>query len=157
MAVLDLGSGEGRFALPAARVASKVHAVDLSDEAVKYLLEEASRLGLDNVTASVADISGDLGLDGEFDFAIMSNVLHGLALSEAADRALENARKALRPGGVLLVVEFKPEAGSPPGPPANMRISRDDVVRLASRHGFEPVDSFEAGPFHYAVVLRRTR
>ena len=155
MSVLDLGAGEGRFSIPAASVASNVRAIDISEEAVEFLREEASRLGLRNVEASVADVRDDLGFREEFDFVILANVLHGFVRSGSADAVLENARRALRPGGRLLVVEFRPDAGSPPGPPSSMRISPEELAALASRHGFEEVDRFDAGPFHYALVFRR--
>ncbi|MGB9733630.1 MAG: class I SAM-dependent methyltransferase [Conexivisphaera sp.] len=154
--MLDLGSGEGRFSIPAASVAARIHAIDVSEDAVRSLAEEAARLGLRNVTAEVGDISGDIGFDGEFDFALLANVLHGFR-EPSRERVLENARRALRPGGRLLVVEFRPDVPSPPGPPNSIRISPEELEEIARRIGFEVVDRFEPGPFHYAVVLRRAR
>ncbi|MFP3283630.1 MAG: class I SAM-dependent methyltransferase [Nitrososphaeria archaeon] len=155
MSLLDLGSGAGRFSIPAAGVASRVHAIDISEDAVRSLLEEASRLGLGNLTASVGDAAGDLGFDGEFDMVLLANVLHGFVVAGTADRVLENARRALRPGGRVLVLEFKKDSPSPPGPPSYMRIREEDLIEIASRHGLEPIDRFEAGPHHYAVVFQR--
>ncbi|HEU16953.1 MAG TPA: class I SAM-dependent methyltransferase [Nitrososphaeria archaeon] len=153
--LLDLGSGDGRFSLPAVSIASRVHAVDISEEAIRSLREEASRRGLSSITASVADVSGDLEFNEEFDIVLLANVLHGFVHSGSADVVLENARRALKPGGRLLVVEFRPDVGSPPGPPSSMRISPGELSTLASRHGFDMVDRFEAGPFHYAAVFRK--
>ncbi|MGC9177893.1 MAG: class I SAM-dependent methyltransferase [Conexivisphaera sp.] len=153
--LLDLGSGDGRFSIPAASMASRVHAVDISEEAIRSLREEASRRGLRNLTASVADVSGDLEFKEEFDMVLLANVLHGFVWSGSADAVLENARRALKPGGRLLVIEFRPDVGSPPGPPSSMRIAPEELSALASRHGFEEIDRFNVEPFHYAMVFRK--
>jgi ubiquinone/menaquinone biosynthesis C-methylase UbiE len=86
---------------------------------------------------------------------LLANVLHGFVVAGTADRVLGNARRALRPGGRVLVLEFKKDSPSPPGPPSYMRIREEDLIEIASRHGLEPIDRFEAGPHHYAVVFQR--
>lgn len=47
--VLDVGAGNGRWTIPAARVASRVTAVEPSDAMVRVLRENVAASGLDNV------------------------------------------------------------------------------------------------------------
>ena len=83
------------------------------------------------------------------DVALMINVLH------VVDKlpALEEAKRVLHTGGILLVVEWNP-AGAALGPAPDKRLSKDQTIALAQQAGFEVVDQFEAGPHHYGIVLK---
>jgi ubiquinone/menaquinone biosynthesis C-methylase UbiE len=69
--------------------------------------------------------------DGIADLVLASVVLH-----EAKDRAafLREARRLLKPGGEVAVIEFRKEAG-PPGPPMVRRLSESDVAAAAGAAG----------------------
>lgn len=49
--VLDIGAGPGNYAIPFAKLVSDVTALDISDEMVKYLKENAQKEGLKNISA----------------------------------------------------------------------------------------------------------
>lgn len=142
MAVADVGTGTG-YLLPylsrAAGPAGRVYAVDLSPQMLDWVRERAAREGLDNVTPVKASGNAS-GLEpASVDRAILINVWHHVEEPAAYARDLH---AALRPGGVLFIVEAKPDA--PEGPPRHFRIAPEKVVETLERAGFEAsVDPFE--------------
>ena len=71
-----------------------------------------------------------------------------------ADSAFKEIARATAPNGRLAVVEFKKQE-SPMGPPLSIRLNPDDVEALAGGYGFSRESVIEAGPYHYAIVLRK--
>lgn len=99
-AALDLAAGEGRNAVWLAERGWRVTAVDFAQVAVERGRELAARRGV-AVEWRVADVSAYRPVPGSYDLVLIS-YLH----LPAADLAgvLDSARRALRPGGNLVVV-----------------------------------------------------
>ena len=91
--VLDLGCGKGRFARRLAEDGAAVVGLDLS----AAMLAEGE--GLDRVRASARRLPF---ADGAFDAVVAVEVFEHLA---ALDDVLREARRVLRPGGVLAIVD----------------------------------------------------
>lgn len=79
--ILDIGSGEGRHALFLAEKGFDVHAIDISEESIKKLREQAEKRGLE-IKAEVADLTR-IQLDNFYDMIICSYVNHHLSTNEA--------------------------------------------------------------------------
>lgn len=152
--VVDVGAGSGFYSFPAAQrvgPSGRVFAVDVSDELVELIRERAEAMKVTNVEAllsSPAHIPLD---DAVADVALLANVLHGLP-----PRTVDEAIRVLRPGGLLVDVDWKKQS-SPEGPPVRHRLSAPEATRVLSAHGLTPVRSFDLGPYHYALLLRRPR
>ena len=108
MTVLDVGCGSGDHSLGMARLvgpSGRVIAVDTDKESIATLKERAARAKvLERIEARVCT-EQDLGIDdlaGQIDFALAVYVVH-----HAADTAglMRNIHGALKPGGILMVVE----------------------------------------------------
>jgi SAM-dependent methyltransferase len=110
MTVLEPGCGMGFFTIPLARLVGpggKVFALDVQPRMIKGLLRRARRAKvLDRIRASVCT-DGDDGLAAMANSADLAVVIH--MLHEVPDQAalLRQVHVALRPGGLLLVVEPK--------------------------------------------------
>ncbi len=150
----DLGCGSGFFTFfLSSRVGEEglVYAVDIAEEAVRAVEEEARRRGVRNVHPLVsADWEIPLP-EGAVDGVLLVDVL-----SEAADPGLllEEARRITRRGGRLLVVDWKKEAPSPPGPPPGQRLSPAALRELCAVSGWLAGRREEAGAYHFAVLFK---
>jgi SAM-dependent methyltransferase len=110
--ILDLGAGTGNGALALARrfADAEVIALDLSAPLLERLRDKAGRLGVAGRIQTVrADLDaawpavGGPAVGGPVDLAWAANSLHHLA---DPDRVLTDVFGAIRPGGLLAVVEL---------------------------------------------------
>jgi ubiquinone/menaquinone biosynthesis C-methylase UbiE len=157
--VLDLGCGEGRYALPLARrleTTGQLYAVDLWEEGLATLNAKARAAGLENLRTVHADVSRPLPLPAaSVDLAFMATVLHDLAEAGQAEGALAELSRLVKPSGRLAVVEFKKIAGTP-GPPLAIRLSPEEVAALLRPYDFVPGETLDLSPHIYLVLLART-
>jgi SAM-dependent methyltransferase len=128
--VLDVGSGPGRLAVPAAqRVGAngRVVALDVQPEMLARLQERAAEAGVTNIELQLVDISGDNSLPANrFDRAWLVTVLGEIPDREAA---LRNLWRLLRPGGTLSITEIFPDPHYQ---------TRSTVLKLGQASGFDP-------------------
>ncbi|MGW1103442.1 class I SAM-dependent methyltransferase [Streptomyces sp. NPDC002540] len=102
-AALDLGCGAGGDAIWLARRGWHVTAVDISTTAVEQVRERAQDLGVaDRVATEQHDLAGSFP-DGRFDLVSAQYFHTPFALPRG--RVLRTAARALRPGGLLLIVD----------------------------------------------------
>lgn len=158
--VVEVGSGNGYFALPAARIAepAPVYAVELDRE----LLEEAARLadmkGIENLVAVNADAASlSDHLPGDADVALVANILHGVEDKVGLAREVHDT---LRSDGRLIVVNWRDVPmeettvdGEPRGPPTELRMSPVETEDAFEEAGFEVLRSVELPPYHYGTVF----
>jgi ArsR family transcriptional regulator len=102
--VADLGCGEGYLTVEASRFASRVFAVDRSDDVLKRARALARRRRVTNVTWRRGEIEKVPIKDRAVDVAILSQALH-----HAADpaRAVAEAARIVVPGGKVLVLDLR--------------------------------------------------
>jgi ArsR family transcriptional regulator len=99
----DLGIGDGLLTLMLAEVAERVTAVDISPEMLNQLRVRAAAKGIKNIETVEGEIE-DLPLpDASHDVVVMSQALHH---ARSPERALDEARRILTPGGRLLVLDL---------------------------------------------------
>ncbi len=112
MRLLDVGCGDGFWAMLLAEHGLQVTGVDLADGAL-----EAARLRLPDATFVLADVKDPLPFDPEsFDVAFLRGFsMFGLPTidGDAVDRQLTNVAQVMRPGGVLLVSSYSTLSGVP--------------------------------------------
>ena len=103
--VLDVGCGQGHAVnlIAQAFPSSRVTGYDFSEEGIEAGRREATELGLSNATHEVRDVT-DLGHAGAFDLITAFDAIHDQARPA---EVLASIRKALRPGGIFLMVDIK--------------------------------------------------
>jgi ubiquinone/menaquinone biosynthesis C-methylase UbiE len=164
MTVADVGAGNGAFTRALARRVGpdgQVYASELGADSVAKL--RAALAGLGNV-AVVEATATTTGLpDACCDGILLRGVYHHLT---RPNETLEGLKRALKPGGRLLVVDFPPsiwlKPWTPQGLPANRHgqgVESDVVVTEASAAGFEEVRLIEDWPTGwftdlYGLLLR---
>lgn len=150
---IDIGCGEGFFALPAARLVGekgKVYALDIDDEAVERLEEKAAQENLRNLVLKVGEAEDTILCEKCADIVFYGIVLHDFASPE---KVLANAQKMIKPDGRLVDVDWKKKPMEL-GPPLRIRFSEAQAVELIERAGFKIGKIEPSGLYHYIIVAR---
>ncbi|MBO0678343.1 class I SAM-dependent methyltransferase [Mycolicibacterium sp. S2-37] len=103
--VADIGCGSGHAinVMAQAFPASRFTGIDFSDEGLATGRGEAARLGLANAQFLAADVA-NLDMTDAYDVITVFDAIHDQAQPA---QVLTNIRRALRPGGILLMVDIK--------------------------------------------------
>jgi ubiquinone/menaquinone biosynthesis C-methylase UbiE len=155
MRVGDLGAGSGHHALSVAHVVGplgRVYAVDIQEDVLTTLKNEAARQSLKNVETIWGDfekLGGTKLKDQALDAVILSNTLFQL---ERKESAIAEIKRILKPGGRLLVIDWAGDYGGM-GPHADEVVSEHTAEELFITGGFHKVKDFRAGPHHYSIVF----
>jgi ubiquinone/menaquinone biosynthesis C-methylase UbiE len=100
--VVDLGSGTGLLSLAFAPHVARVWAIDSSPAMVEYLRAKSRSAELSNVETVVASAVSLPLVDGVAELLVSNYCLHELPHAEK-QRALDEARRVLKPGGRLVI------------------------------------------------------
>lgn len=152
MTVADVGAGTGYFAVRLARAVpeGKVIATDLEPDMVRYLEDRARREQLPNLRAIRATRTTSGLAPNSVDALLVVHVWHHVAARSCYARDLA---AALRPGGRLIVVEFRPDAQK--GPPMKLRLAPERVIADFVGVGLSATLSPISLPDQYLIEVRR--
>ena len=147
--VADIGSGTGYFAVRLARAVPQgtVTGADLEPDMVRHLNHRAAHEQLPNLSSLVA-APDDPRLPEPVDLALFVDVYHHIGSRE---RYFANLRAALRPGGRVAIIDFKPD--SPEGPPTHFRVPAEQVKTQMQRSGYRLAEDNGFLPYQYFLVF----
>lgn len=149
--IADIGAGTGYFAVRFAAVVSagKVYAVDIEPSMVEWLAQRGKDAGLTNLVA-VQGTADEPQLPEPVDVVFMCNVFHHLADPRAY---FKKVAASLRPGGRVVIVDFrKDNPADAPGPPAEMRMTVQDIAAHMDAAGFSLVrEDLELLEYQYVL------
>src|SRR5262245_17018112 len=151
MSVAEIGAGSGFLArLMAAGVgpAGRVIATELDPKMVDYMNARAKEEHLGNFRAIAGQSSG-AGLEPASVDAVA--IVNTFSFFDKPKEMLASISAALKPGGLMLVVDFPREGQGA----SQAGIDADDVVALAAAAGFKRQDEIGVVPGHYALRFRR--
>ena len=99
--VLEIGAGTGRYSIALAKEGMDVTAVELAGSNLAVLRENSKRLK--NIASYQGDAT-DLGrfADGSFDVTLSFGPMYHLFEADDVDRAIDEAIRVTKPGGVIL-------------------------------------------------------
>lgn len=143
--VADIGSGTGYFANRLARHARRVFAVDIDSK----LLEISLKTAPSNVTPVLASPDDPRLPEGSSDVIFFCDVVHHI---ENRGAYFEKVKKALKPGGRVVVIDFH-KREMKIGPPPEMKIDRSEMVKEFERAGFRLIEEQGFLPYQYFVVF----
>lgn len=161
--VAEVGSGNGYFALPAARITdpAPTYALDLDESLLDELARIAERQGIGNVVPIRGDARSLTDhLPEPVDVVLVANAFHGI---EDAGEFVREAHGALRPGGRLTVVNWRDRsretttvAGEPRGPPTDLRLPPDETeTAVTDAADLSLLRRVDLPPYHYALLFER--
>lgn len=140
-AILELGVGTGRLALPLARAGRRVLGVDASPEMLTVLEDKLGRLGRTDpgAAALVHAVAGDITRpdewpDGPVDVVVAAfNLVCNVTAPDEQARLFHTAADRLAPGGHLVVEAFLPVPSGDRERRLELRsVGADRVVMIAS-------------------------
>jgi ubiquinone/menaquinone biosynthesis C-methylase UbiE len=151
--LVEIGAGTGFFAVPFARNTKDgtVYACDVQDEMLAWMLENLpedlrSRIHLVHMEETKVPLG-----DGIADLVYMINLHHEL---EDRDAIMREAFRLLKPGGTVLVMDWK-KGETPSGPPQEIRIPEEEIVADIVRAGFRDIKKHPVLPYHNFVTAKK--
>lgn len=150
MIAADFGCGSGGWVIPLSRKLKhgKIYGIDVLKEplsALKAKLKmEKENFPVETIKANVEEKT-PLAMN-RCDLILMTNLLFQIEDMEAV---FKEADRVLRPGGKILVVDWKKEA--PQGP--KERVDKEKVKKIAKGTGLSLKKEFKPGKYHFALVF----
>ena len=152
MIAADFGSGSGGWAIPLAQRLKfgKVYAIDILEEPLSALKSKAEIQKVYNIETINSNVEKGIKLpDLSCDLVLLTNLLFQI---EDKKRVLTEAKRVLKKGGKILVVDWLPEALQGP---REGRVSPDEVKKMAEDLNLKLEKEFKAGVFHYGLVFTK--
>jgi SAM-dependent methyltransferase len=151
MVVCDLGCGNGYYTAPIAKLIpdGHVYAVDIQPEMLSLLREKLQADEITNVTP-VLGLEYDPKLpDASVDLVLLVDVYHEFAYPEPMLAAI---RRALKPDGRVVFVEFRAEDPDVPIKPEH-KMTRAQVLKEITANGFRFHSEFEKLPWQHVLFF----
>lgn len=154
MIAADFGSGSGGWVIPLAKELEegRVYAIDILQEPLSALRSRGQHEKVLNIQTVRADIEnkGVIAIpDGFIDLVLMTNFLFQIGNKK---NVFAEAKRILKKGGKVLVVDWKEEASLGP---EEGRVSENEVKKLAEETGLALGSEFEAGLHHYGLIFEK--
>jgi SAM-dependent methyltransferase len=138
--VADVGAGRGELTVALAREVAQVFSSEIETGRLRLLRQTVARARLDNVTVVEAR-SSESGLPADCcDAIVLRRVYHHLSDPAGTGASL---LRALRPGGVLAVIDFPPPFFWSRGP---LGVPAKEVIAEVTASGFEPLRLIDDWP-----------
>jgi len=145
--VLDAGCGPGRLTFDVAKCSKEVYAVDFSPKSVEVVKRTAMERHINNVSATVADLTQPLSFsDAFFDKVFSVEVIHHLPAPEWRAHAMKEFFRVLKSGGICSVMVFNHniigssrKEGQWPNGLYIYYFDEDDLTKLFHQVGFQQV------------------
>ena len=154
--VADIGAGTGFFTvLMADRIgrSGRIYAVDVAPNFVEATVRRARDMGLNNVVGVVNDQHSVRLTPSSVDLVFISDTYHHF---EYPRSTLRSIHEALRPGGELIVIDFKRIPGvSSPWVLGHVRSGEAEVVAEIEGEGFRLIERLDFMQTQYFLRFRR--
>jgi ubiquinone/menaquinone biosynthesis C-methylase UbiE len=134
--VADLGAGGGWFTVRLSRRVGpngRVYAEDIQPQMIEAIKRRSAREGLSNVTWVLGTPVDPKLKPGLLDAALIVDAYHEI---EQPVTLLRNLSRALKPTGMIGIVNYKKDGGGP-GPAMDERVDAEKVIADAQAAGLE--------------------
>ena len=151
--VADIGAGTGYFSFPMAQRVpdGKVLAVDIQQEMLDIVVARRQQTGITNVEPVLGTVD-DPGLDANsVDLVLIVDAYHEFSYPYEMGMAIANA---LRPGGVLVLIEYRGEDRSVPIKPLHKMTQAQARLEMAEV-GLEWERTEDFLPQQHFLVFRK--
>jgi precorrin-6B methylase 2 len=152
--VADIGSGTGYYSRRLANKVGprgKVFAVDIQPEMLVLLTNTAARLGVTNIIPVLGTVTNPALSAGTVDLALMVDVYHEF---EFPFEMMEGIQRALKPGGRLVVVEYRGEDPRVPIKPLH-KMTEAQVKKEMSAHRLVFSRTVRVLPRQHIIIFKK--
>lgn len=156
MIVADLGAGTGFYSITAAKMVpkGKVYSIEIQKDFLGEIKNKAKEFSLNNLECFLGDIEqkGGTKIGNEIvDAVIVSNILFQV---ENKDRLIEEAKRILKIGGSVLVIDWLNEP-SILGSKIKNTVPKNKAREMFEGKGFIFEREIDAGAHHYGMILKK--
>jgi FkbM family methyltransferase len=153
--VADIGAGSGYYSFRLARLVpeGKVVAVDIQPEMVDFLRKRKTELGIDNVVAHLGTIDDTQLAPGSIDMALLVDAYHEFSHPR---EMMVSLYKALRPGGRIVLLEYRAEDPRVPIKPLH-KMSQAQARLEMEVVGLKWRETHDFLPWQHFMVFERPR
>lgn len=151
--IADIGAGSGYFTFRLSHFVGekgKIYAVDVSPEMILYINRRIRELKVNNVVSVLADLDDPLLPDRSVNRFFFSDSWHHI---ENQTKYLSLMKRMLKPGGEVVMIDFHKKE-LPVGPPPEMRIAREDLIKQMEQNGFRLVKEHTFLPYQYFLIFK---
>ena len=150
--IADIGAGSGYFTFHLARHVGdkgKVYAVDVSPEMILHVNRRIREQKANNVVTLLADPDDPLLPDRSVNRFFFSDSWHHI---ENQSKHLSLMKRMLKPGGEIVMIDFHKKE-LPVGPPMQMKIAREDLIKQLDGNGYRLTKEHAFLPYQYFLVF----
>lgn len=154
--ICDLGSGNGYHSLKMAATTGErgtIYAVDIQKQMLDMLSARAVSRGIQNIKTILGDPWDPKLPAASCDLILLVDVYHEFGHPEQMLKAMH---RALKPGGVVALVEFRSEDQKVPIRPEH-KMSRAQIYREWQNSGFIVEREFHGLPWQHLLFLRQAK
>ncbi len=154
MTICDMGCGNGFHTLKLARMVGAgghVLGVDVQPEMLKLLRDRMEQMGLENITPLLGSYHNPRLIPGTVDLILLVDVYHEFSHPELM---LKSMRASLKPGGQIVLVEFREEDPKVPIKPLH-KMSKNQILREMAPNGFKLVRQYDKLPWQHMMFFGR--
>jgi ubiquinone/menaquinone biosynthesis C-methylase UbiE len=150
--IADIGAGSGYFTFHLARHVGekgKVYAVDVSPDMIRHINRRIREIKTNNVVSILADPDDPLLPERSINRFFICDVWHHV---DNPVKYLSLMKKMLKPGGEIVMIDFHKKE-LPFGPPLQMKIAREDLIKQVETNGFRLAKEHSLLPYQYFLVF----
>ncbi len=150
--IADIGAGSGYFAFRFSKQVGdtgRVYAVDINNDMILFMNRRIRDLKLKNVVTVLSAPDDPLLIDNSIDRFFICNTWHHV---ENQAHYLALMKRMLKPSGQLIIIDYQKKE-LPVGPPPEMKMAREDVLRQMKSNGFKLAKEYQFLPYQYFLIF----
>ena len=150
--IADIGAGSGYFTFRLTHHVGdrgKVYAVDVSPDMIRHINRRIRELKATNVVSILADPDDPLLPHASVNRFFFSDSWHHI---DNQTKYLSLIKKMLKASGEMVMIDFHKKE-LPVGPPIQMKIAREDLIKQIGTNGFRLTKEHTFLPYQYFLVF----
>ncbi len=154
MTICDMGCGNGFYSLQLARLVGphgRILAVDIQPEMLAMLRDRAERGGIENISPILGSFHDPRLPEKSVDLILLVDVYHEFSHPQ---QMLAAMRRALKPEGQVVLVEYRAEDATVPIKPLH-KMSREQIMKEFPANGFRLAKQFDQLPWQHMMFFAR--